>query len=293
MRKIHILGNCQVGGIADSISLLFDNIEVEREIHTFDITALSSVLEKHLKSQGFLIACDSVKALIGTNQSLSKFQLSENIYFPTISFAAFHPDIQYVFVDGSVVKNGLGGDWNSRILLWAYLNGLSQTAAQELFCKETFDELGYFNEWNRSNEDLEHSFLKTGFDYGRWIRKVKRSGVFMYGINHPNQIALSELSVQLAEKIFPDMSAHSINLHGLTSDYLSHIVWPIYPEIGERLGLEGQYLWRASKKICDLNDFTEMCYNAYDDIDLRNQNLKFIPLITKSEDEILRAKAKV
>ncbi len=293
MRKIHILGNCQVGGIADSISLLFDDIEVEREIHTFDIPALSAVLEKHLESQGFLIACDSVKALIATNQSLTKFQLSENIYFPTISFAAFHPDIQYVFADGSVVKNGLGGDWNSRILLWAYLNGLSQPSAQELFCEETFDELGYFNEWNRSNVDLEKSFLQTGFDYSRWIRRVKRSGVFMYGINHPNPIALSELSVQLAEKIFPNLNARSINLNGLTSDYLSHIVWPIYPEIGDRLSLEGSYLWRASKIICDLNKFTELCYKTYDDIDLRNQNLRFIPLMTDSDDEILKAKAKV
>lgn len=289
MNKIKILGNCQVGGIAESVSLLVEEVTVHGELAPSNIAELGSVLSDHLEFQGLLIVSDSVKSLIVNNPALQNFDLPNNIYFPSISFAAFHPDIQYAFVEGSVVKNGLGSDWNSRILLWAYLHGQTPRQAQELFNVRTYEKLGYFSEWERSSQKLQKTFLDCNFDYGRWIRSVQRAGVFMYGINHPTQFSLSELSIQLAEKLFPQSVIDRRNLFYLTTDHLSHIVWPIYPDIGEILGLESSYFWRVNQRISDLAEFSELCFQSFDRVNLRNQNITFIPPISSLEEEILLA----
>ncbi len=288
MAILKILGNCQVGGIADSISLLVNEVEVIGEVAPTESSALIAVLENHLECQGQLVLSNSVKHLIKSDQILARFDRPENIYFPSISFAAFHPDIQYAFSNGSVVKNCLGGDWNSRILLWSYLQGISQSSTLKLFCEETFESLGYLNEWNNSSEILRRAFQECEFDYGRWITAVQRQGIFMYGINHPTQYALSELAIQLAEKLFPEQDFNEINLNGLTTDYLSHIVWPIYPEVGERLGLQTSYHWRHSKKIIGLNDFLKLSFTAFDQLELRKKDINMIPSNTVHQNLSLR-----
>jgi hypothetical protein len=289
LKEIKILGNCQVGGIAESISLLVEGSKVHGELATNNIAELGSVLSQHIECQGRLIVCDSVRSLIVNNPALKDFDRPDTIYYPSISFAAFHPDIQYAFNQGSVAKNGLGSDWNSRILLWAYLHGQTPQQARKLFNSKTFEMLGYFSEWERSSQKLQKVFRECNFDYVRWIRSVQRAGIFMYGINHPTQFALSKLSIQLAEKIFPQSLINRSNLIYLTNDHLSHIVWPIYPEIGDRLGLDSSYLWRVNQKISDLQEFSELCFQSFDRIKLRDQNLTFIPPTSSLENKILHA----
>jgi hypothetical protein len=284
-----LLGNCQVGGIADSLELLSYGSEVAGVRVSNDPEALFEELSEHFKhARDTFLIHESVKEIILLNDSLVKFDRPENIYIPTVSFAAFHPDIQYAFSNGAVVKSGLDSDWNSRIMLWAYSNGLSQDETENLFREDVFQALGYFDEWDRSSEALRKSFDECGFDYGRWIRSVQRTGVFMYGINHPMQIGLSQLAVQIAEKVFPNSHVAIEDLHTFTTDYLSHIVWPVYPEIGDHLGVEGSYHWRVARKHASLTEFIELCFDAWEKIGLRKQKVNFIPLLSIEDDQILR-----
>ncbi len=287
-----VLGNCQVGGIADSLELLSNGSSVEGVVVASDPKVLLGELSQHFGGdKNVVLVHDSVKKIILVNEALVKFDRPENVYIPTITFAAFHPDIQYGFVGGAVVKSGLDSDWNSRIMLWAYSNGLSQGETENLFREEVFQALGYFDDWDKSAETLKKSFDSCGFDYGRWIRSVQRTGVFMYGINHPMQIGLSQLAVQIAEKIFPNSHVAIEDLHTFTTDYLSHIVWPVYPEIGDRLGVEGSYHWRVARKHASLTEFIELCFSAWDKIELRKQKVNFIPSITNEDDQLLRSLA--
>jgi hypothetical protein len=251
----------------------------------------SELSEHFFDSESVLLLHDSVREIFSVNDSLAKFDRKENIYIPTISFAAFHPDIQYGFIDGAVVKSGLDSDWNSRIMLWAYSKGLSQGETENLFREDVFQSLGYFDEWDKSSETLRKSFEECGFDYGRWIRSVQRTGVFMYGINHPMQIGLSQLAVQIAERVFPNSHVVIEDLHTFTTDYLSHIVWPVYPEIGDHLGVEGSYHWRVARKHASLTEFIELCFSAWDKMKLRKQKVNFIPVISNEDDQLLRSLA--
>jgi hypothetical protein len=287
-----VLGNCQVGGIADSLELLSNGSAVKCLLVSNDPKMLFGELSEHLRHPGdTVLVHESVREIILVDDALVKFDRPENIYIPTIAFAAFHPDIQYGFVGGAVVKSGLDSDWNSRIMLWAYSNGLSQDETENLFREEVFQALGYFDEWDKSAKTLKKSFDTCGFDYGRWIRSVQRTGVFMYGINHPMQIGLSQLAVQIAEKIFPNSHVAIEDLHTFTTDYLSHIVWPVYPEIGDHLGVEGSYHWRVARKHASLTEFIKLCFSAWDKIELRKLKVNFIPLMTIEDDQLLRSLA--
>lgn len=287
-----VLGNCQAGGIADSLEILSNGSSVSGILVSNEPKVLFSELSEHFfDSESVLLLHDSVREIFSVNDSLAKFDRKENIYIPTISFAAFHPDIQYGFIDGAVVKSGLDSDWNSRIMLWAYSKGLSQGETENLFREDVFQSLGYFDEWDKSSETLRKSFEECGFDYGRWIRSVQRAGVFMYGINHPMQIGLSQLAVQIAERVFPNSHVVIEDLHTFTTDYLSHIVWPVYPEIGDHLGVEGSYHWRVARKHASLTEFIELCFSAWDKMKLRKQKVNFIPVISNEDDQLLRSLA--
>jgi len=287
-----MLGNCQVGGIADSLELISGGSTVSGVLVSHDPKVLFGELSEQLKHPGDTVLLhESVKEIIAVNDSLSVFARPENVYIPSISFSAFHPDIQYAFVNGVVIKSGLESDWNSRVMLWAYSQGLSQRETENLFREDVFQALGYFDEWGKSSETLRKSFDDCGFDYGRWIRSVQRTGIFMYGINHPMQIGLSQLAVQIAEKVFPNSHVVIEDLHTFTTDYLSHIVWPVYPEIGDHLGVEGSYHWRVARKHASLTEFIELCFSAWDKIELRKQKVNFIPSMTIEDDQLLRSLA--
>ena len=52
MNELRILGNCQVGGIAESISLLVEGVKVHGEFAPSNIAELGSVLNQHIEYQG-------------------------------------------------------------------------------------------------------------------------------------------------------------------------------------------------------------------------------------------------
>ena len=286
---VTVLGNCQVGGVADALGKLCVGLKANASMYTGKRASLKSKIRRQVQGRSnVLLIHESILNLPEYDDLLFPFVDSQVVVFPSITFAAFQPDIQYAFVNGAVVKNGLGGEWNSRIILWAYMNGLTPTKTECLFCEEVFDALGYFDEWEKSTESLRASFETCGLDYGRWVRAVQRTGVFMHGINHPMQIGLSQLTLQIAEKVFPHSVKESIDLEKITKDRLRSIVWPVYPEIGSCLGVEGSYHWQSARKDADLAEFISLCFATWDEYQLKNKNLNLIPVLTVEESQQMK-----
>ena len=281
-KSVRVLGNCQVGGLTTALKFLVPDVKFSRKLVTGERGKLKRELLK--LSRRKLMIQDSVLRIVLSDETLQELLPEEYIVYPTITFSAFHPDTQYIFCEERVIKNGLGSDWNSRILVWAYLNELTVDESLLLFDKETYKKLGYMDEWSNSTEELRRTFEDCSFDYSQWIRGVQRGGQFMYGINHPMPVALTYLARQLAEREFP---SHARSLRE-PKDYLSHIVWPVYPEIGDHLGVEGSYHWRVARKHASLTEFIELCFAAWDKIKLRKQKVNFIPSISIEVDQLLR-----
>jgi Polysaccharide biosynthesis enzyme WcbI len=280
--KFIVFGNCQTGGVAASLSLLMPEAEIKSELASTNVAALEVALREHTKvNDARLIMHDSVHRIIDSHAHLQTILPEETIVIPTITFAAFHPDIQYGFHAGNTVKSGLGSDWNSQILLWAYMNKLGEQEARELFCEKVYQSVGYFDHWTLSASLLKLAFETCAFDFGRWMRSVQRCGVFMHGINHPLPIALSNLAIQIVERVYAGKHSRIEDVHQYVTDYLADSVWPIYPEIADELGVAGGYRWRVGRRCVQLDEFISLCYEAWDSIDLRKLDINLIPALSQ------------
>jgi hypothetical protein len=267
-------------------------VEIKRKLVSDDAIELESKLVKHISSpKRRLILHDSVLSIIDLHPHLKGILPDDAIVVPTVTFAAFHPDIQYGFIGGKVVESGLGSGWNSRILLWAYMNDLKEQEARELFREAVYRELGYLDEWMPSRDLLKRGFEKHGFDFGRWMQSVQRDGVFMYGINHPLPKALSNLAVQIIERNFASMHQREDDAHRFVTDYLAHTVWPVYPEIADELGVDGSFTWQVGRLVrrrkVQLDEFIALCYKAWDSINLRKREINLIPAVSERDNVVL------
>jgi len=290
MTKVFVLGNCQVGGIADALRLLKPGVKLERYVVTHEGKSLVSDL-KNFRNRDFDVAIvhESVSASLADQSGLVEQLAPRVLKLPSLTFSAFHPDIVYAFHNNQVVKNGLNSDWNSRIILLSYLEGFSEKDTLSLFNSTVFDSLGYFTVWSSSASELAESFARCDLDFSRWIRRVQRQGVFMYGINHPAQFALCELAAQIAEGIDNQPSDVVADLPRLTKDYLAHIVWPVYPEIAKRLGLDGSYHWRVGDDFANLDQFVERCYWSWNKARITSLSLNFVPTVSPETIKTLQS----
>ena len=285
-KSVRVLGNCQVGGVTAALKILVPNVKFSRKLVTGERGKLKRELSK--LSRRKLMIQDSVLRIVLSDETLRELLPKEYIVYPTITFSAFHPDTQYIFCEERVIKNGLGGDWNSRIIVWSYLNNVPEHQVVGLFCKDAFEKLGYLDEWSVSSIDLRTAFEACDLDFSLWLRGVQRKGNFMYGINHPASIGLAYLAQQISSQHFPTHLQSVEDVHEKTKDYLSHIIWPVYPEIAEEFGLEGDYQWRQGKRRANLLEFIQQCYQVWDEIGLRNLDINHVPDKKRLDDLVLR-----
>jgi len=286
--KFRIHGNCQVSSIADSLRLLYTSPEIQ----LFHVDTSPDGLLKHFSNikpeDGFIeIFHDSLLSVIKATPNAAELLPSEFLTIPTITFSAFHPDIQYIFDTSGVVKNGLNGDWNSRIAIIGYLKGLTAEQTIKLFNADSFQSLGYLNDWNGSAKSLVEGFGSCGLDGNQWIRRMATHGVFLHGINHPIPIAMFELVKQFADANLPTPDRAVAGAEQYLTDHLAHIVWPLYTEIGARLGLEGTYLWRDGSQYADLRMFIESSFQHWDFLNLKETSLTFIPPLDEAHQAII------
>jgi hypothetical protein len=286
--KFRIHGNCQVSSIADSLRLLYSSPEVQ----IFHVDTSPDGLFKHFSNidpnEGFIeIIHDSLLSVIHATPNATELLPSKFLTIPTITFSAFHPDTQYIFHSTGVVKNGLNGDWNSRIAIIGYLRGLTAEQTIELFNQDSFQSLGYLDDWNGSAKALLEAFANCGLDGNQWLRRMATHGVFMHGINHPLPIAIFELMKQFAEANLPTPDRAVAGAEQYLTDHLSHIVWPAYPEIAAILGLEGTYLWRDGSQYADLRTFIESSFQHWDFLNLKEASLTFIPPLDEAHQAVI------
>ena len=286
--KFRIHGNCQVGSIADSLRLLYQTEDVQSFHVDTSAHGLLNHFSKVQSTDGFIeIIHDSLLSVINAHPSVADLVPLKFLTLPSITFSAFQPDTQYIFNENGVVKNGLQGDWNSRITITGYLRGLSPRQTEELFNLGTFQALGYLNDWNDSAQFLIDSFQKCGLNGTNWMRRMASHGVFMHGINHPSPIAIFELAKQFVSVHLPPPDHEIAGAEQYLTDHLSHIVWPVYPEIAATLGLEGTYLWREGSQHAGLRTFIESSFQHWDFLNLRNTQTTFIPSLDESHQAII------
>ena len=248
--RIAVLGNCQARGIAEVLRLLLPTTRVEpiylahlaRRFRTMD--RLIAELERydHVFAHVF-----GETFLPGGSAYVLDRRLKRCRLVPTITFAAFHPDMVLVGDVEALAVSKLApspvGRSHSAIALSGYLEGLSAEATVALFTDSVFERLGYYGLWDESVAFLLRGGREVGFDLRADMTRWSRRGCFMHDVNHPKLHVLADLARRLA------VEAGLQPLDVAVEDYLpdrqlEEAAWPVYPAIAERYGLPPASLFR-------------------------------------------------
>jgi hypothetical protein len=280
--QILITGNCQRYPLASALGVIFPYAQIVTTdlAQTFSDETTSSELE--------LVAGSLVWITQGTSSDAARILSALSgpkphvLRIPVIGFAAFHPDI--CLVSHGTNQSSVYPHFHSTIVAWSYRRGLPVKSAMSLFNEQTFEALGYYQAWEQSVQYLRQSFEDSDLanEFEHFFLSVKRHGMFMHTFNHPNTMVIHKLSQIIAKRL------NEFHLEGLTQELidvreddsafenvLSTANWPLYPEIGAHLGIDGgEYCWKfEDQSIVGLEPFIRFMYESY-----RSQGIAFTDL---------------
>lgn len=278
-RQIIVSSNCQTGGVAAALQVIFPDDE---------ITPLPlPVLANAEAGTQFIekIKDADVWVSIGGYDLLEKHGLQNSIHLvriPIIRFSGFHPDL--VYARKASTNELIIPHYNSAIAVWAYKNNVDVKDAAKLFNEQSYAGLGYLDHWERSVAELKQRFKDTDLDFSDFMLSMRREGLFMYSLNHPKVAALARLAKLAAMKM--GASATVLDRYIDINDGLNEIIWPIYPEIGESLSLPSDYIWKMEDGgghwISGVDAFLKYTYETY-----ANQKIAPHDIIALQVDEHL------
>jgi len=276
-KRILVSSNCQTDGIAEALKVMLPT-------HLIEIVAIPPqqkewdyLIEPLKNGTDVLVSSDPI---CWSEAFLKEYGQLEVIAIPQLVFPAFYPDIVYAVDPNKKFIRCLDSDYHSAICLWSWKNGIGPENCVKLFTENTF---------YKSVDDLQAKFKEVKLDFGRFWRTVQRNPPFMFSVNHPNVLAISELSKQVAVKLGTDTSVYMQPIHRMLTDKLDALRWPIYPELGKLFGIPGMYKWKIRKAFyTSLEDYVKGAMKSYDDQKFKGDEINFFSEGYEQFDSILK-----
>jgi hypothetical protein len=272
LRNMLVLGNCQARPIAACLRAMngevaFTALELPLHLVSGLFAEKARLYQALSQYDRILLQAYLVAPVIGHFPDLAtKVQR-----FPIVDFSAFHPDLVYVGVRGQAQHlSGPLSHYHSAIALWAYLRELTPVDTVSLFCERTYEALGYFNYWEASRQSLLDESAATGVVLGEALDRWQRAGCFMHSINHPKLHVCADVAAKLL--VLLELPSHPVAASFLRDEFTDGAAWPVYPEIGQRLGIEGSYFFKIETGLCPperpviglgLREFVEGSFEAF------------------------------
>lgn len=194
------------------------------------------------------------------------------ILYPSVAFAAFHPDVVYVShrVTGEHVF-GPCHDYQSSIAFLGWKAGLPVERTLALFDADIYQRLGFFDTWQPSLAALIEEGRAAGLELAPFVDAWRRRGNFMLSMNHPKLFVLLDIARAVLEK--HGIPTARFDLEDYVYDWTSvGAVWPVYPVIGERLGAPGHFHFKLEApalaadrpvQTMGLKEYVEASYRAF------------------------------
>ncbi|MBX3526550.1 MAG: hypothetical protein KF904_10135 [Rhodoblastus sp.] len=271
--RIAVVGNCQSFGIAYGMKLLVPQAHVDRfTIVRKGVTTLD-MLGKTLSNYDHVFSLEFQPGFVrGGGWEELKTLLPNVAPIPSIVFSGFHPDTIYVLdpTRSGFPIEGPTGPYHSAIALFAYLRGMSVEQTVSLYGAPLFEALGYFDVWEDSAREFLELARASGLDLSAELIRWSRSGPFMYSMNHPKAFVLFDVAKALLAKA--GMKTDPVEFGDFAvDDIVRGVVFPVYPEIAERYGHRGSYLFKRSNyrlarfvgEFDDLRGFVEGSFAVY------------------------------
>lgn len=251
-----LLFNCQVLGLGNSLNLLSDEIRVEHYDPAAFRKNADDVLQRWDAFERVLVA-PKLEPLLPP-----ELRSAEKVWsVPTIRFDAYHPDICYLANQGEPFKGPMG-DYHSTIAYAAFRHGLPLDAALRLYNERIYSQLGYFDRWDVARRRLLEQFDAAGLDLRPHFAGWSRTGAFMYSFNHAHVRCLHDVAKAVLHRAGKTIAFEHLTPH---DNLLNGPVFPIYPEIASRLGVQGNYLFKlgGQYRFIRLEEFVSQSYERY------------------------------
>jgi len=256
MERWLLISNCQTMGLANSLQLLNRSLDVT----TLDIWGYLADQEKWEEAMPDyfrVVVSPEVEHFI-TNGFRNAPNLTR---LPALSFSAFHPDLCYINGPAGAVQGGLG-NYHSLIVFAAYKKGMPADQTLALFNGQFYERCGYFDYWEPQKAEVLRHFSSHKIDISEGFLRWGRQGSFMHSSDHPKIAVIYDVARNF-------LIANGIDIQDSQFRPPDSLVngpcWPVYPEIGEVLGVEGSYLFKRDMvfRHIDLQAFVWESYVAY------------------------------
>jgi GSCFA family protein/polysaccharide biosynthesis acetyltransferase WcbI-like protein len=254
--KIFVTGSCQAASLANCLAVMLPSIRVELVPFPIDAETLAGdddviVRQRNRRS----------------DWGLRPHRDNEFLY-PRIFFNAFHPDLVYIAGPAGSPTPPLG-DFHSSLVLYGWDRGLSVAATARLFSEPVYERLGFFRCWDAAKHTVLEEGRAIDFPLDALFARWERLGCFMHASNHPALTVMADLAREVVRAAGLPLAVPAPEYY--LGDPMMHMaVWPVYPEIGARLGLPGAYAFkmaqpadRTTPAILDLEEFIERSFEAY------------------------------
>lgn len=264
--RILVFANCQTGGLAACLSLFLPGCQVAGQAWSTNYEQLKTIAEM-AESVDVLVTSATPELqsiLIEHGVDRSKFLL-----VPSLHFGGFHPDLTSATANGKQIASRVAHVYQSAIGVWCWKQGLDPKDAERLFTAHTMRILGYDRSWSAATEMTRGQLGAVGIPFADVFLPLQASArVFMHTTNHPHISFIAELARVVARRLGATNEALSTDIEGLVPDaLLQQTVWPVYPGVGEALGLPSSLIWKYGHSYYDLTRYLEAQFEALDAAD--------------------------
>jgi len=143
--------------------------------------------------------------------------------------------------------------------------GMKADDAGALFRGDVYEACGYYQMWASERDAMVKSFAVRAIDISASIRRWGRHDAFMYTFNHPKLRCIYDIARAFLLSIEIEVTESRV----FPMDNLAQGPYcPVYPEIGEALGVPGTYFFKPgnSYRCVDLADFLSASLDSYQKI---------------------------
>jgi len=276
---VFVVSNCQTLPIAKGMEKAFGDIQVRQASYLMGMQKLETEIEKI--SGDFYLVSSMQESFLEIFLNKYSDRVRHIVRIPEIYFPAFHPDQTYVQDRQDLVLKSPIGDYHSKIILFSFLQKLTEEECIRLFNSKTFENVGYFQAWESSVKELVRRFGSSDLDIEIMEKFLSGNQVFMNSFNHPNAGIINALTDAILSKLHPE-GAHDRIGQVPRHDYLygPGLVYPVFPEIADLFGEDGQIIfWKENGHLLNLDNFVLESYRMYTNYrqNLRDITMYFTP----------------
>ncbi|MGE6693718.1 WcbI family polysaccharide biosynthesis putative acetyltransferase [Sphingobium limneticum] len=267
-QKICVLGNCQGPNIAMALAALSKEPLSVSGLEIMDLPNCRPEMLKLVQDADTVVACAVFNPAYTdvAPETIRTAYGKRVLEYSPIHFTGFHPDILILGHFGERIRCPMG-DYNSRIVLSAYLAGLSPEEASRQFNRDVYERAGYFNEFHWSSDTMmtrEDRLGPDGIRIGEWLLSTIKTTPLLYTVNHPNSHVFVEFAARILDKLGISRIATAAELVG--NSLMGSARWPIDPIIAEAHGTwySTPPVYWADNVPMPVEEFAWRSYLAYD-----------------------------